>query len=563
VLTKRYTKLLAAGQLESAALLICLKVVQHGYGNPKKIARLPNNFGTFALSAVLPAPTLDVPACTDVVHQIADMEFTMNNQASESDLEVSAPIKGLLALAARTDFEAQGSPSSIVGYQRCGIDVSLPRIQIDSLTGLHSRIALREKLANSSIAANPLGDSVALILLDLDGFRKINDAHGQNAGDLCLRQVGHQIVATLGTDIFVARMGEDEFAVLVEGPARRSLNDVVKRITDAIQIPVHFAGQTLQLTSSIGIALRCDGRCFNPDQLIRDTELALLEAKASGGNCHRAFRRILRETCNEKSETLRGMRRALAAGQLELYYQPKIRLCDGVHLGFEALLRWNKPDGPVLSPGSFMAALEDPALSMEIGDFVIASAIDQARRWRIAHVPFSNIAINLSANQFRDSRLANRILSGISAAGLCPSAIEVEVTEGVILSASADGILSACKTLKQGGVRIAFDDFGTGFASLAHLRDFPVDVIKIDRSFISELGQGETTTTIVNAIVALAHNLSMTIVAEGVETQAQVDFLRAIGCDAAQGYLFGYPLPAAAPLHLEQLYARTSPQCVK
>jgi diguanylate cyclase (GGDEF)-like protein len=429
------------------------------------------------------------------------------------------------------------------------------------LTGLHSRIALREKLANSSIAANPLGDSVALILLDLDGFRKINDAHGQNAGDFCLRQVGHRIVATLGTDIFVARMDEDEFAVLVEGPARRSLNDIVKRITDAIRLPVHFAGQTLQLTSSIGIALRCDGRCFNPDQLIRDTELALLEAKASGGNCHRAFRRILRETCNEKSETLRGMRRALSAGQIELYYQPKIRLCDGVHLGFEALLRWNKPDGPVLSPGSFMVALEDPALSMEIGDFVIASAIDQARRWRIAHVPFSNIAINLSANQFRDSRLANRILSDISAAGLCPSAIEVEVTEGVFLSASADGILSACKTLKQGGVRIAFDDFGTGFASLTHLRDFPVDVIKIDRSFISELGQGETTTTIVNAIVGLAHNLSMTIVAEGVETQAQADFLRAIGCDAAQGYLFGYPLPAAAPLHLEQLLAHSSTAC--
>jgi diguanylate cyclase (GGDEF)-like protein len=422
---------------------------------------------------------------------------------------------------------------------------------------------LREKLANSSSAANPLGDSVALILLDLDGFREINEAHGQNAGDVCLQRVGYHLIAALGTDGFVARMGEDEFAVLVPVQARRSVDNIIRRITEAIGLPVYFGGKTLQLTTSIGIALRCDGRGLNPDELIHDTELALQDAKAAGGNCYRAFRRILRETSNQKLETLRGMRRALAAGQLELYYQPKIRLCDGAHLGFEALLRWNKPDGKVLSPGSFMAALEDPALSVEIGDFVIASAIDQARRWMIAKVPITNIAINLSASQCRDSGLANRILSAISAASLCPSMIEVEVTEGVFLSRSSDGILNACKTLKQGGVRIAFDDFGTGFASLTHLRDFPVDVIKIDRSFISHLGQRENAAAIVNAIVGLAHDLSMTIVAEGVETQAQADFLRAIGCDAAQGYLFGYPLPAAAPLHLEQLHARTPPQRVK
>ena len=198
-----------------------------------------------------------------------------------------------------------------------------------------------------------------------------------------------------------------------------------------------------------------------------------------------------------------------------------------------------------MSPGSFMAAFEDPSLSVEIGNYVIGAAIDQARRWMIADVPFDSIAINLSASQFRDRGLADRVLTAIAAAGLHPRMIEVEVTEGVFLSASSDAVLNACKALKQGGVRIAFDDFGTGFASLTHLRDFPVDIIKIDRSFISQLGQSQSTTVIVNAMVGLAHNLSMSTVAEGVETQAQADLLKTIGCDAAQGYLFGHPVPAA------------------
>jgi EAL domain-containing protein (putative c-di-GMP-specific phosphodiesterase class I) len=214
-------------------------------------------------------------------------------------------------------------------------------------------------------------------------------------------------------------------------------------------------------------------------------------------------------------------------------------------MGFEALLRWHKSGAGVLAPGSFMAALEDRRLSIAIGEFVIASALDQAECWRRTAVPFGSIALNLSASQFGDPALAERLLCAISAKKLHPSTIEVEVTEGVFLSTVTHNVLNACRLLKQGGVRIAFDDFGTGFASLTHLRDFPVDIIKIDKSFISHLGQGQNTTVIVNAIVGLAHNLSMSIVAEGVETHAQAEFLKAIGCDMAQGYLFGRPEPAA------------------
>ena len=415
---------------------------------------------------------------------------------------------------------------------------------------------MRENLGTSARAVEALGQSAALVVLDIDDFADVNGTYGQAVGDACLQRVASRLTATVGSVGFLARTGEDEFALLLQGQTRRSLGNIVKDIQEALALPLSFDGHSFHLTSSIGIAVRCDGRAFNPDELLRDAALALDEAKASGKNCHRICRRVLRTTCNEKLETLRGVRRALATGRLELYYQAKVALHDRTHRGFEALLRWNKEDGQVLSPGSFMAAFDDPSLSTEIGNYVISSAIGQARRWMMARVPFVSIAINLSASQFRDDQLGNRIVNAIAAAGLDPQMIEVEVTEGVFLSTTSEAVLTACRILKQGGVRIAFDDFGTGFASLTHLRDFPVDIIKIDKSFITRLGQGENTTTIVNAMVGLAHNLSMSIVAEGVETQAQAEFLKAIGCDAAQGYLFARPVPAAVAAQQLQYRAR-------
>jgi diguanylate cyclase (GGDEF)-like protein len=484
------------------------------------------------------------------------MEIAMSNQTTEKQTR-GLPSQGsakasrldLVGILRLGDHAISGAARSITAavpqLERTLADRAQYLAEFDNLTGLHNRMAMREKLGNSARAAEAVGESAALILLDLDNFDDVNDTYGEAAGDACLQGIGSRLIATVGAVGFLARMGGDEFAVLLQGHTRRSLSHNLKRIEEALALPFSFDGYTLHLTSSIGIAVRCDRRGFNPDELIRDAALALDEAKASGKNCHRFFRRILRTTCNDKLETLWRVRNALAMDQLELYYQSKITLRDRSHSGFEALLRWNTADGQILPPGSFMAAFDDPSLSMEIGNYVIASAIDQARRWMIARVPFVSVAINLSASQFRDAQLGNRILNAIAAANLDPRMIEVEVTEGVFLSAPSDAVLNACKVLKQGGVRIAFDDFGTGFASLTHLRDFPVDTIKIDRSFITRLGQGQNTTAIVNAMVGLAHNLSMSIVAEGVETQAQAEFLKAIGCDAAQGYLFARPVPAA------------------
>jgi diguanylate cyclase (GGDEF)-like protein len=418
----------------------------------------------------------------------------------------------------------------------------------DELTGLLNRKELGIALTNIAAVPATARKSVALLVFDIDNFKEVNDTHGHAAGDACLRHVARRLQIAGGDGCTIARLGGDEFAILLYGDLSDTPELVAERIGSSVAMPLRWGGYSLQCTTSIGIAVRSKSADFEPDELIGEADLALYDAKASGRNCYRTFHLALQTASKERSKTVRDVRRALAIRHLELYYQPKMSLRDGRHLGFEALLRWNKAAQTVLAPGSFLAALEDPVLSKDIGDYVIASAISQAKSWKGRNVPFGHIAVNLAASQFRDPNLAAHLIETMDTHGLDRSAIEVEVTENVFMSTSSNSVLDACKAFKENGIRIAFDDFGTGFASLSHLRDFPVDIIKIDRSFISKLGHGDNTTAIVNAMVGLAHNLSMEIVAEGVETESQSDFLKAIGCDQAQGYLYGRPQPAATAI---------------
>jgi diguanylate cyclase (GGDEF)-like protein len=430
--------------------------------------------------------------------------------------------------------------------------------QCDELTGLYNRIVLSDRLNEIGGHAGHTVEPVSLFLLDLDNFKDINDTYGHEAGDTCLRRIAQRLSAAVGKQCVVARIGGDEFAVLRRGNASsKSVDRFVELIQRVVRQPIRCGKQVFHLTCSIGIAIRGEGQECKSGDLIREADLALYAAVDAGRKCHRIFSPAMQASVAERLVTLRDVRRSLTQQRLELYYQPKVRLGDRAHAGFEALLRWNHPDGRVLAPGSFGVALEDVALSKEIGDFVIASALDQAQRWMQAGIQFKSIAINLSSSQFHDHELANRLLAAIARRNLNPDMIQVEMKEGVFLSTATDNVLSVCKTLKNGGVRIAFDDFGTGFASLTHLRDFPVDIIKVDRSFISNLEQGENATAIVNAIVGLARNLSMSVVAEGVETDGQAEFLRAIGCEVAQGYLYGRPERSAdAVCYLARLEQR-------
>jgi diguanylate cyclase (GGDEF)-like protein len=415
----------------------------------------------------------------------------------------------------------------------------------DDLTGLFNRRALRDELAQISRGSESSTRAIGLLSLDIDKFKEINEAYGSSAGDSCLISVGRRIQVAAGDSSFVARIGGDEFAVLVRNEVTEtSIDEVARRVLAAVATPIQLKGHFVQLTASMGTAVRCNANDIVPEDLVSEAHLALHDAKTAGRSCHKPFHPKMQTLSKERIEILRDVRRALAMHHLELYYQPKVSLADGTHRGFEALLRWHKSAQNVVAPGMFLAALDDPILSKDIGDFVVATAIEQAAKWKQGGVPFCHIAVNLAASQFGETDMAARLLAGLKDHGLDPGMIAVEVTENILLSSASENVLRACKAFRAGGIKIAFDDFGTGYASLSHLRDFPVDVIKIDRSFISQLVKGENTTVIVNSIVGLAHSLSMEVVAEGVEMESQVSFLKAIGCDQGQGYLFSRPLPA-------------------
>ncbi len=411
----------------------------------------------------------------------------------------------------------------------------------DELTGLGNRRATRWALTR-------LGKSgqtpIALLTLDLDGFKEINDTHGHAAGDSCLRRIGQRLKAVAGPEVVVARTGGDEFALIWAGADEAGLERLIESVLKAIRKPVAWRGHSCYLSCSIGVATRDGNGCFAPDELLQEADLALYEAKREGKNCWRRFRSELQAATIERKAILKSARKGLSQSRFKLFFQPKVLLSNGAHCGFEALLRLVTEDGAILAPGAFSAALDDRSLSRSLGDFVIEAAVKQARTWRDAGVTFGHIAINLSASQLRSPGFAQHLLDRLDAHGLPHRHISVEVTEGIFLSSRADAITANCRALREADVSIAFDDFGTGYASLTHLRDFPVDTIKIDRSFVAGLGQGKCSLAIVNAIIGLGNNLGLDVVAEGVETQAQREYLAAVGCHFAQGFLFGKPLPA-------------------
>jgi diguanylate cyclase (GGDEF)-like protein len=413
----------------------------------------------------------------------------------------------------------------------------------DELTGLANRRVLRRRLTELSKSSD-MPVAITLLALDLDGFKEINDTHGHAAGDVCLRRVARRVKAALQPGALVARTGGDEFAIVCNGTEGSLPEDLIENVFRAVHAPITWRGHGFHLTCSIGAATREAGCHLVPDELLHEADLALYEAKREGKNCWRLFRRELETATIERKAVLTSAKEGLSQDRFRLFFRPKVLLANGAHSGFEALLRFIAEDGSVLTPGSFSAALDDASLSRTLGDFVIEAAVQQARAWTNAGVEFGHIAINLSASQLRWPGFAKQFLDRLASLQLPSRLVSVEVTEGVFLSSQADVVTANCRALKEGNVSIAFDDFGTGYASLTHLRDFPVDTIKIDRSFVAGLSKGGCSLAIVNAIVGLGNNLGLNVVAEGVETQAQQEFLSAIGCRFAQGFLFGRPVSA-------------------
>ncbi|OAS27824.1 diguanylate cyclase [Methylobacterium platani] len=417
--------------------------------------------------------------------------------------------------------------------------------ETDGLTGMSNRRGLA--LAMAQAAAAPEGPAAAL-MIDLDGFKKVNDALGHEAGDILIRQAGERLGACIGGDGLVARMGGDEFAILLPGRDGPAAEAAAETILHSLSEPFAVEGQTIHLGASIGIALSPRHGPLT-DALLACADMALYEAKRAGRHCHRLFTPALRDATLSWTARQQELPRALAAGEFALVYQPQVDLRDRRILGAEALIRWRHPRLGLLAPGEFLAPLEASRLAAPVGRWVLRTACAQAAAWRSARHPAGapdlRVSVNLFGAQFHSASLVDEVRAALADSGLPGSALELEITETIILQHD-EALIAPLRALRDLGIGLAFDDFGTGYASLSLLKRFPLTRLKIDRSFVQGMDASPQDRAIVQSVLSLGRSFGLAVTAEGVETEAAARRLRAKGCEEAQGYLFGRPMEAAA-----------------
>jgi diguanylate cyclase (GGDEF)-like protein/PAS domain S-box-containing protein len=409
----------------------------------------------------------------------------------------------------------------------------------DALTDLPNRTLFREQIERELTKVAD-GDQFALLYIDVDEFKGINDSLGHHVGDELLKAIAGRLRGCLKEGDLIARLGGDEFAVIQTGiQSSAEVLSFVTRIYHAIRQPYHCLGHQLSTDASIGIALAPqDGTDL--DQLVKNADLAMYGAKAEGRRTHRFFEPEMDASARARLSMEQDLRQALVNGGFEIHYQPLVDLRSGEISGCEALLRWRHPERGMVSPAEFIPVAEDTGLITELGDWVLRMACNEAATWP-AHI---RIAVNVSPVQLKCDTLALRIAGALAASGLDPRRLELEITEAVLIR-DDEAALSILHQLRSIGVRIALDDFGTGYSSLSYLKRFPFDKIKIDRCFVADIAETSGAPVIVQAVVNIAAASNMTTVAEGVETEAQREMLRALGCTQMQGYLFSAPKPAA------------------
>jgi len=416
----------------------------------------------------------------------------------------------------------------------------------DALTGLPNRRRLAEQVAQASARSRRDGSSFALLLIDLDRFRHINDSLGHEAGDRVLADVAQRIAAGMRSEDLLARVGGDQFALLLEGADAAAAEAAARRVLDAVAAPYSLDGAQFTLTCSIGGAL-CPANGHGADELLRHAEAAVLAVKEGGRGSYRVPNGRRRSDHRADIQLDHAMRQALAAGRFRLQYQPQVELRSGRVVGAEALIRWRDPGLGEISPARFVPVAEDSGFIVAIGDWVLEQAVRQGAAWRTKGWSLP-IAINVSALQFQQPQFVERVAAVLAASQLPPQLLELELTESILVR-DADEALQRLRALARIGVRLAIDDFGTGYSSLAYLKRFPIDKLKIDRSFVQGLPDDDSDGAIVVAILQMAAALGMKVIAEGVETEAQRQFLLRNGCHEFQGYLYA---PALDSLSFEQ-----------
>ncbi len=416
----------------------------------------------------------------------------------------------------------------------------------DTLTGLPNRSLFMDRVTHALGWARPdEATPLAVLLLDLDRFKVINESLGHAVGDQLLAAVGRRLGEALRPSDTLARLGGDEFAVLVDGLAGEAAAEgLAHRMVEALAMPFLVEGRETYVSASVGVALSRAGAQGAAD-LLREAEIALYRAKDDAGNRVSLFHPQMSASSMDRLELELDLRRAVERDELRVHYQPLIDLQSGRTVGHEALVRWQHPTRGLLPPLSFIPLAEESGLIIAIGDVVLAAACRQARAWQLSDPDLVDLAVsvNLSARQFAQPDLAGRVAAVLAETGLPPATLELEITESVAMSdAEATGV--TLRALHELGVRVALDDFGTGYSSLAYLSRLPLDVIKVDRSFVAGLGESAMNLAIIRAVVGLAQGLGIVVTAEGIERSDQLDALRELGCDRGQGYLFARPMPS-------------------
>ncbi|MBM1171045.1 bifunctional diguanylate cyclase/phosphodiesterase [Microvirga arabica] len=415
----------------------------------------------------------------------------------------------------------------------------------DDLTGLANRRFFRERLKQVLDEVTDESHAIGLLVMDLDHLKQINDRFGHDAGDNLLKEFAQRLRQAVKPTDVVARLGGDEFAVILPDVAgEEEVAEIARTILCRMQEPLKRSGKALDCRTSIGGAIALAAGT-SPEDLQKQADLALYHSKSSGRGAFKMFVPALRQEAQRTASALEVAAKAVEAGWIMPFYQPKVVLASGAIGGFEALLRWQHPRGGIQSPEKIAPAFNDTELGTAIGERMRACVLSDMRRWLDAGLNLGRIAINASAAEFRRDNYAERVLEELRQAGVPAHCLEVEVTESVFLGSSTQLVERALRALSAEGVTIALDDFGTGYASLSHLKRFPVNTLKIDRTFVQDLEADAGDAAIVKAVLNLGHNLGIEVVAEGVETAFQASLLQRMSCDLVQGYHFGRPMPGS------------------